>query len=60
MKPENRDPEFEGAEEGASRSSGRSYSSPQLTVYGDIRELTLATASQNERGDNPMFPRLKT
>lgn len=29
-------------------------------VYGDIRELTLATAAANVTNDNPMFPRLMT
>ncbi len=60
MKPENHDPEFEGAEEVSCPSTGRSYSPPRLTMYGDIRELTLATASRNVTGDNPMFPRLMT
>lgn len=38
----------------------RPYRAPQLLVYGDIRELTLAAATQNFGADNPMFPRLMT
>ena len=38
----------------------RPYRTPTLRVYGDVRELTLASATANSGGDNPMFPRLKT
>ena len=38
----------------------RPYAAPQLMVYGDIRELTQASATQNFGGDNPRFPRLMT
>lgn len=50
---------FAGAP-GTVATSGKAYSTPRLVIYGDIRDLTLASASQNRGMDNPMFPRLMT